>query len=476
MTRAVRFLGSGVLAVILYLPSGPRADVGEDLRNLRSNINPLKLALSPVFDYAADKTDGVLQKATERLFGQLNAFALNVNDLAKNRIDQLDDGAKNRIRQTADDTSSLIKELKAAADDTTQLGNEALKARIDQATQQLAQVIDGLPLTKVVFLPSEPLKLLKDPDDTTTALYVAGAGLNRGGTFDSKPTATLIQTITDGKRSETRRTELNVAAASPGLLAIDVPAKFFADSARAVRNQLELVLPTGSLIFGRNKTHSLPLLMCGRPPKIDVKYSASATGRIWDSRLVFHPDAALAKDNAHGFYTDGGNARQVCATAHPGWEIDGRVDEASGQNGWHCGLRVGLAKGGGHYHESYPKCGCATIWAGPTDWEIMGDVMVAERQQRAGSCGPPIDGTLHLVAGRGQALLDLGGVTAKCREPGISEEPVTRLQVTAQVEGLAGETAIIPKGVAHRFFDGRLAVAFDRSGVVAAVGRSPCAP
>jgi hypothetical protein len=421
-------------------------------------LNPISLTVNGLIDNAIKKGDSALQKRLEQLNGIIQSAIFNLDQALRNRIDQLNQASKDRIAQTLSGLTDSLRQLDQIIQGGIEGLDTRLASRIRQLQTEVGNVVAGLPVPfdPVLNVGEEGIFLVKQ-EGAVSSVFVTGAGLFKKG---YKPQAWLI--LPDGKR------ELAVPASSMGLVEVQVPNALSPDALQPTKRYIELKLRRGGWLIPSYSAPSFPVHLCGRMQGYSVTASLSASGQVWERRVVLHPHQRdNVKGYGKGFYIETNNKpvrQDFCAIPFDGWDVDPEAP------GFDHGLKVTAEDGGGYHDHGSAGTGCRFIYADTRNGNAnawAGDVLVAQKRLVAKNpCSQPSQSTALLRYGLTQVQLDVQASLGAC-VAGLSMDPSYNTHVEVRdPNGIVLERRDVRLGQSDRALGGALQIRVNAQGLV----------
>jgi hypothetical protein len=386
------------LLLICVSPRFAVADVGKDARALEDQLNPINVALGPLIDRAISDGNDALAQRLEQFRSIIQEALFNVNKIISDATININSDAAGRLAQLNGYVQSNLETFKGIANGSIDALNKDTRQRIEQLSNNAANLVLALPIPAQPLpnVPNNGYSVVK-ASGASTPLFITGAGLLRGG---RQPRAYILtrNSSADWHLFSHNGTEVNVVAASMGLIELQIPASLFPKDPQAEKT-LVLVLNAGA-IFEKAVEPSFPLLLCSVLPRYTAKVTEEAYGQTWDTRTIPHPKQTSAGQLYIDSGTDGGtdSRRHVCANASDegagGWNADPNA-------GYH-GLQYdmyGTRPGQEHIGNlSDDGKGCIDMYAARDSsgggWAKMTGLAIHQRKLKKGQCGdtfaPPV--------------------------------------------------------------------------------------
>jgi hypothetical protein len=332
-----------LVSIVATEPVQAQTTVVQEATNLFNTLNPINIALGPLIDRAVADGDSALQARLEQLHGIIQEALYTLDQIAKTRIEQINQDTKDRLNQLQGAISQTLSQLNELVGDRIATINDDLQARIDQLGAAAGNLIASLPIPvePVLNVGSQGITTYKNTGDYTT-VFVTGSGLRKDG---YQPLAWLDKPGAQAKESSWWSSDdpnIAVASASMGLLQLRIPNSLVPGPATVLDYVVRLKLHRGTsyLVFPSYTEESFPLHICTSLSSYKVTIKQTASGQYWERRTVPMPGGVDTKGYHNGFYIDdnnGNNHLDVCALDFEGYAVD--TDPAQGYlNGLHVGV------------------------------------------------------------------------------------------------------------------------------------------
>ena len=474
-----------VLLLICMPPQRAVADVGSDAHALADQLNPINVALGPLIDHAISSGNDALAQRLEQLRSIIQEALFNVNKIISDATINLNSDAAGRLAELNRYVQDNLATFKGIADGSIDALNQDAKQRIDQLSNNAANLVLALPIPAQPLpnVPSDGYSLVRvTASGASTPFFITGAGLMRGG---KRPRAFILTRDwwTDKHFFSHDGTEVPVSAASMGLIELQIPDSLFPKDSQVERT-LVLTLNSGA-IFTKTVEPSFPLLLCSGLPKYSASVSEEAYGQVWDTRVVPHPMANAQGELYIDSGTDGGTdtKRRVCAN---------KLDEGAG--GWnadpnaaHHGLqftpgpdgRPGTEHIGSFTDEGN---GCIDMYAARDrsggGWAKMTGLAVHQRKLKKSQCGDTFAAPI--------VVLDYGKPTFIEKKPqellnncaqvseGAADSPYVRYHVVVLDGQQKLDESDLVVGVKSTLVSGTVSAEVDRYGSLKLTVTSKC--
>jgi hypothetical protein len=322
-----RILLMVTLVAGLSSPAYANPTVLDDATGAVAKLNPINIALNGLIGEAADAGNSVLQQRLQQLQGIVQLAIYELNEAAKQRIDQIDARTRDQIADVNKIVQMDLLQFDSLVGKHIKDINSDMLQRIDQLNFGIANTIASVQILNTIPLirtdsSGTGLTTFKQQGNLTK-MYIVGSGFMKIG---QKPTAYISGSSVKADRStlwglSEDGISVDVENASMGLLELSIPNAIIPDDYGPASFSLKLKIGEGSnwIFFHKYSSQSVPLHVCGKLPKLSAKLTVWASGKhyIRDRRPMRDLHAAVRSGNNN-------SSDKICLPPSPplGWEFD----------------------------------------------------------------------------------------------------------------------------------------------------------